>query len=214
MNDQQLIDMISEENRHNSFNNFPVDNIDEIVDNGFYYYDTDMIKCAFCQLAIPIATLSSIKRSHQDIMPGCIINRVTRDYSSSIPIIGTLINTYYNPSIEQSFRDVITDIEDSLERDILGPSDDWIDESTADYHRECITMPTDTIIPIDKLSSIQDSHDIPNSQECLLCLKNKKDILFLPCKHLQTCLSCTKEIENKKCCVCRESITHIVQVYN
>jgi hypothetical protein len=38
---------------------------------------------------------------------------------------------------------------------------------------------------------------------CTICMDNLIEILFVPCGHLCCCSSCAKQIQNKKCPICR-----------
>ena len=50
---------------------------------------------------------------------------------------------------------------------------------------------------------------VNNSFTCVICLDNRKDTLFLPCKHLCTCSKCSSMIES--CPLCREYIEDAIQ---
>lgn len=56
----------------------------------------------------------------------------------------------------------------------------------------------------------------PNDLICKICVKNKRNILFLPCTHTVCCIKCTTEIKKNNhnlCPICRESIGEAVHYY-
>ena len=55
------------------------------------------------------------------------------------------------------------------------------------------------------------SHSATEERECVICKQNKKDVLFLPCRHLCTCRSCADKIDD--CPLCRTEIAADVDVY-
>ena len=46
---------------------------------------------------------------------------------------------------------------------------------------------------------------------CQICFGNLRKVVYLPCKHILTCNSCSLKIENKKCPYCS---TEIKEMYN
>lgn len=46
---------------------------------------------------------------------------------------------------------------------------------------------------------------------CNICVKNERDVVFLNCKHLICCKSCSKNCD--KCPVCRERISGIIKIF-
>ena len=46
--------------------------------------------------------------------------------------------------------------------------------------------------------------------ECLICCDSKRDLLFMPCRHLVCCSECGSRM--KKCLVCRELIVSKIKV--
>lgn len=47
--------------------------------------------------------------------------------------------------------------------------------------------------------------------KCILCLDGDKNIVFLPCGHVATCLKCAKKI--KDCCMCRTKIQSFTKIH-
>lgn len=54
-----------------------------------------------------------------------------------------------------------------------------------------------------------------NDKECIICMTNKKQVVFNPCGHYNTCFECTDKIVkgDKKCPVCRKIIVTSIKVF-
>lgn len=52
-----------------------------------------------------------------------------------------------------------------------------------------------------------------DAEQCVICLENCKDTVFLPCRHLCTCWSCASRIGNSACPTCRTPIEAMQFVY-
>ncbi|KAG5481763.1 hypothetical protein CUR178_07116 [Leishmania enriettii] len=52
-----------------------------------------------------------------------------------------------------------------------------------------------------------------DAEQCVICLENCKDTVFLPCRHLCTCWSCASRIGNSACPTCRARIEAMQFVY-
>ena len=53
-----------------------------------------------------------------------------------------------------------------------------------------------------------------NSNVCVICLTNNRDICNRPCGHVCSCVSCYEAMPSpRKCPVCRENIESILAVY-
>ena len=46
---------------------------------------------------------------------------------------------------------------------------------------------------------------------CRICYTNERNIVFLPCGHLETCPTCAKALSS--CPVCRASIAKTIKIY-
>ncbi|XP_050518250.1 baculoviral IAP repeat-containing protein 3-like [Diabrotica virgifera virgifera] len=46
---------------------------------------------------------------------------------------------------------------------------------------------------------------------CKVCLDDEMNVLFLPCRHLAVCISCSNELE--ECCICRSEIFQRIRVF-
>lgn len=56
-----------------------------------------------------------------------------------------------------------------------------------------------------------------NSDTCVICLSNKKEIVFYPCGHQCLCLDCSKRFQDQArhmiCPICRNRIKDMIKVY-
>ena len=56
------------------------------------------------------------------------------------------------------------------------------------------------------------THD---SEQCVICLDNKKVVLFRPCKHLVCCVKCAQSLSSKPVCpTCRKEITDAETIFS
>jgi len=46
---------------------------------------------------------------------------------------------------------------------------------------------------------------------CAICMESPRTVLFLPCRHLQTCAECADRIST--CCICRGRIDERINVF-
>jgi len=51
--------------------------------------------------------------------------------------------------------------------------------------------------------------DEDDDKDCCVCLTNEKDVVFSPCGHYCTCVTCSMKL--KKCPICRGNIQQIVK---
>jgi hypothetical protein len=52
------------------------------------------------------------------------------------------------------------------------------------------------------------------SEQCIICVENKKRIVAIPCQHRILCKSCYLRLEEKKCPECRKEIDQVIDPYN
>jgi hypothetical protein len=57
----------------------------------------------------------------------------------------------------------------------------------------------------------QDTETSISSEECVICCEQKRSVVFLPCAHLCSCLSCSSKVT--KCPICRVKVIKSVRVY-
>ena len=48
---------------------------------------------------------------------------------------------------------------------------------------------------------------------CILCLTNSKDIAFVPCGHVISCVSCVQELTDRKCPLCRKRVENVYRIF-
>lgn len=46
---------------------------------------------------------------------------------------------------------------------------------------------------------------------CNICMTDKPSVLFLPCKHVASCINCSVNLD--QCCICRKIISGYIRVY-
>jgi hypothetical protein len=53
-------------------------------------------------------------------------------------------------------------------------------------------------------------HETANEDEqCILCYNNKKNIEYIPCGHIISCMVCFEKLVRKECPVCKVKITKL-----
>ena len=86
------------------------------------------------------------------------------------------------------------------------------------------TDPSDNEDEIDRIldaedlnESISGAESVVSNRVCLVCLVREPDTLIIPCRHAQTCYSCTERIANSDelntCPVCRGQIEQFLQIF-
>lgn len=61
----------------------------------------------------------------------------------------------------------------------------------------------------------EDSTTENDSEQCDICMDNKKCMLYNPCNHMASCNTCAKDIweKTKMCPICRETIQKFIYVF-
>ena len=57
------------------------------------------------------------------------------------------------------------------------------------------------------------NNDLPGfNRECVICLSQRRDTLFLPCRHMCICLPCAESLclQSDKCPICRQGIPYFI----
>ena len=67
----------------------------------------------------------------------------------------------------------------------------------------------ETFLEDSKIIQIKDDFD--NEIICCICLNDKPNIVFMPCKHLCSCLDCSNKV--KKCPICRLKIKDKMKIF-
>ena len=53
-----------------------------------------------------------------------------------------------------------------------------------------------------------------DSQTCVICLSNPREVVILDCGHICVCLSCAEALPHPQHCpVCRQNVTRVIPVY-
>ena len=118
----------------------------------------------------------------------------------STPLI--LSESYY-PVKRQflSLSDVIDPSESSNAR-FSESTSNQISSNSDSNHQEPI-LPTDTINSDAQLDETMDS-EATDASTCSICLTNVPKVFFIPCQHLVSCISCSKDLQT--CPMCRGKI--------
>lgn len=115
---------------------------------------------------------------------------------------GSLILTGLNATLGQEFS-ISNNILENNEQEIPVPYFDENFEETS-YKKE--------ISNDDKSILIKAASEW---EQCSICCENKRDYLYLPCRHITNCWKCANNILNdtKKCPICREKIEKSMRVF-
>ena len=90
------------------------------------------------------------------------------------------------------------------------PGDDAYEEHFIRFWRVCPFIKGESNnVPISSLSG-EDSQE-PIVSECVVCLESTKQVLFLPCRHVACCLSCSKALVD--CPACRAKIFEKIKIF-
>ena len=58
-------------------------------------------------------------------------------------------------------------------------------------------------------------HDLENKISCVVCQSNVRNVVFSPCNHLATCITCSKNpLLNKKCPLCRKVFETTTRIFS
>ena len=72
----------------------------------------------------------------------------------------------------------------------------------------------------EKNESVKDKNKQINSQllnlemkvTCVVCQTNIRNVIFEPCHHLATCISCSKKLD--KCPLCRKNLKNKIRIFS
>lgn len=62
-------------------------------------------------------------------------------------------------------------------------------------------------------SAIQANWNTDERFQCKICLDNPVEVLFLPCKHVCCCQTCSNKLRVRECPICRGQIKAIQPLY-
>jgi len=70
----------------------------------------------------------------------------------------------------------------------------------------------DVQLPAPKKPKINDQNQQNQEEsECVVCLSEKKSVVFMPCKHVACCEICSEKVE--ECPLCREKVESKIKVF-
>ncbi|XP_050061464.1 putative inhibitor of apoptosis isoform X1 [Aphis gossypii] len=75
----------------------------------------------------------------------------------------------------------------------------------------CVNKKNDENLKLKPCSSKMSSGDELNPKLCKVCLKEEMSTVFLPCRHVYTCVKCAEE--TSECLVCREDVYSFIKIY-
>jgi hypothetical protein len=79
---------------------------------------------------------------------------------------------------------------------------------------KCETCEKNIDIRKENLKVKTNIHDFETKITCVICKDNTRNVLFKPCNHLATCISCSKNpLLTSKCPMCRETFTDMTRVF-
>lgn len=70
-----------------------------------------------------------------------------------------------------------------------------------------------------RMKNRRDEKDLEIHRTCCICMINSKSVVFLPCKHMATCVTCFEELVIRSfprypsCPICRSQILHTIKVH-
>lgn len=70
---------------------------------------------------------------------------------------------------------------------------------------------TDNARALIEVASQQDLSTVANSMLCKICLKEKVEVLFIPCGHTLACIQCSVTLN--QCAICRQSLTMVMRIF-
>lgn len=98
----------------------------------------------------------------------------------------------------------------SDEEEYISNQEETSDEDLTDTDESIIVLEKEVII-IKQPDVPQDKITSDESMVCKICLENEKRILFQPCKHLVTCVTCSRKLVN--CPMCRQVIARKEEIF-
>ncbi|KAJ0255101.1 hypothetical protein HA466_0099070 [Hirschfeldia incana] len=71
-------------------------------------------------------------------------------------------------------------------------------------------------VEVEPSTNFESKEGIGGSGICVICVDASAEAAFVPCGHVAGCISCLKEIKNKKlgCPICRASIDQVIKLYH
>ena len=57
----------------------------------------------------------------------------------------------------------------------------------------------------------EEVESLNEARRCVICLENERVVIFLPCAHFSTCVSCSVAVKN--CPLCRKTVEASIRAY-
>jgi hypothetical protein len=130
--------------------------------------------------------------------------------------IGLVVSSYDNFSILYK-RLHLRDVQESTENihNLRGPIETLAPTETEASTSSGIVSENKATQEWSKLKGEDKATDVEEFQ-CTICMENSKVCIFMPCKHMVTCISCTNELlstNQKFCPICKNNKVYPIVVY-
>lgn len=90
-----------------------------------------------------------------------------------------------------------------------------IEKSSCYLNCACETCQKNIEIEKENLKVKTNIHDLESKISCVVCQNNVRNVIFSPCNHLATCITCSKNpLLNKKCPLCRKEFETTTRVFS
>ena len=91
---------------------------------------------------------------------------------------------------------------------------DEIKDKHCDIGCKCEICQKNTEIIEENIKVKSNIHDLEAKISCVVCHCNVRNVIFSPCNHLATCISCSKNpLLNKKCPLCRKVFDTTTRIF-
>jgi hypothetical protein len=70
-----------------------------------------------------------------------------------------------------------------------------------------------SVLEEDLLEVSQEGGEEEDTSKCVICFTNKKNTVFLPCRHLACCYDCSRHQTITECVICRTHIQDRMQIF-
>lgn len=183
----------------------------ELVTNGFYLNHNDnKIYCCLCKIVLlKLNKKDSIRLLHQVYSPKCKfckdqdhvveLSNVWRD-RKDVAAKPTRQPSNYLPSAPELEK--IHDDSDDHNQKRLYPS--LVDSVKSTYNE-------DIKVQFDAQNRLNDVVVDNDDALCKICFERRKNICFMPCRHVSTCFMCAQKC--RRCCICRAPVQQKIKVF-
>jgi len=158
------------------------------------------------ELRHSVCTDNTITKSNLGLVVGIIVTLV------ALVVISMYISWKKKTCIYFWCRQIRKSLNDRQTSNLQVSAADDIATSRPHLSSPSLGIPIDTNNTPSPSAPSFDNAD--EATECVICLANKKNVLFLPCRHMCTCQDCSTDTNIDKCPMCRESIEDRIIVFN